>query len=222
MVHVGSSVAIHWFRKGLRTTDNPALSSHIGATKNLVPIFILDPSFNVARIGNVRWRFLADSLRNLNENLQRCGSQLLVLRGKPSEILPALFTATKAQSISWEHDTEPYAKVRDDAVKTLAAKHNVAVSVHHSHTLFSTDVLAKLAKGNIPNTYKAFLNLVAKAGRPLPPVPTPGALPSLPVELLAEIERQLGTEVCGAAPLSEKMLRVLDDFMCQIDDSQVA
>lgn len=35
--------AIHWFRKGLRVHDNPALMAACRGSTNLYPVFILDP-----------------------------------------------------------------------------------------------------------------------------------------------------------------------------------
>ena len=38
-------ISIHWFRKGLRLHDNPALLEAIQKGEQFVPIFILDPWF---------------------------------------------------------------------------------------------------------------------------------------------------------------------------------
>ena len=67
---------IHWFRKGLRLHDNPALSAACEGTVDVRPIFILDPWFvKNARVGVNRWRFLIDALRNLDENLRKINSR---------------------------------------------------------------------------------------------------------------------------------------------------
>ena len=67
---------IHWYRKGLRIHDNPALIAAIEAvqkTKNHVlrPIYILDPEWTQFwRMGANKWRFLQQSLVQLDENLK--------------------------------------------------------------------------------------------------------------------------------------------------------
>eukprot|EP01031_Cornospumella_fuschlensis_P039147 gene39147-47629_t len=38
-------VSLHWFRKGLRLHDNPALLGAIKQTDHLYPVFCLDPHF---------------------------------------------------------------------------------------------------------------------------------------------------------------------------------
>lgn len=70
---------VHWFRKGLRLHDNPSLIAAIDALKvkdSLRPIFILDPEIiKWLRVGPNRWRFLQQSLENLDSNLRRINSR---------------------------------------------------------------------------------------------------------------------------------------------------
>ena len=68
--------SIHWFRKGLRLHDNPALLKAFENATEVRPIFILDPWFaKNARVGINRWRFLVQSLQNLDSNLKELGSR---------------------------------------------------------------------------------------------------------------------------------------------------
>lgn len=75
-----TATVIHWFRKGLRCHDNPALMDAIKlATENhcfLRPIFILDPGIiDWLRVGPNRWRFLQQSLEQLDANLRSINSR---------------------------------------------------------------------------------------------------------------------------------------------------
>lgn len=68
--------AIHWFRKGLRLHDNPALQTACKVADDVKPVFILDPWFaNNANVGVNRWRFLLQTLQNLDENLKKINSR---------------------------------------------------------------------------------------------------------------------------------------------------
>lgn len=68
--------AIHWFRKGLRLHDNPALQAACKVADDVKPVFILDPWFaNNANVGVNRWRFLLQTLQNLDENLKKINSR---------------------------------------------------------------------------------------------------------------------------------------------------
>ena len=62
---------IHWFRKGLRLHDNPALIEACKDASELYPVFVLDPWFVTnANVGANRWRFLAQTLDDLDKKLQ--------------------------------------------------------------------------------------------------------------------------------------------------------
>lgn len=68
--------SIHWFRKGLRLHDNPALLAAMTDCSELYPVFILDPWFpKNMRVSVNRWRFLVESLRDLDESLQKLNSR---------------------------------------------------------------------------------------------------------------------------------------------------
>ncbi len=93
------------------------------------------------RVGVNRYNFLLESLRDLDESLKKRNSRLLVLRGKPEEVLPAAFSNWNVSKICFEVDTEPYAVARDDRVKGLAAGANVDVKTFVSHTLYVRSVI---------------------------------------------------------------------------------
>lgn len=72
---------IHWFRKGLRVHDNLALKNAIDlCLKNpklsFRPIFVLDPKIiKWLKVGANRWRFLQETLVDLNNNLKKLNTR---------------------------------------------------------------------------------------------------------------------------------------------------
>ncbi|MPC19775.1 Cryptochrome-2 [Portunus trituberculatus] len=131
---------VHWFRKGLRLHDNPALLAAVKEGAELRPVFVLDPWFvKHARVGINRWRFLSQALRDLDDSLRKLKSRLFVVRGSPEEVFPALFKKWDVQKITWEIDTEPYAQRRDEKVERLARESGVEVVCRHGHTLYRTE-----------------------------------------------------------------------------------
>lgn len=83
---------VHWFRKGLRLHDNPSLREGLRGCSTYRCIFILDPWF--AGSSNVdinKWRFLLESLEDLDRGLRKLNSRLFVIRGQPAGVLPKLF-----------------------------------------------------------------------------------------------------------------------------------
>ncbi|KAG8233196.1 6-4 photolyase, partial [Ladona fulva] len=173
---------IHWYRKGLRVHDNPALLAATekinGEYYEILPVFVLDPWIvKTMRVGPNRWRFLQQSLKNLDENLRKIGSRLYVLRGKPEDVLPEAFKAWKVKAITFETDTEPYARERDERIETLAKKAGVSVIQKTSHTLYNPEAVLKANLGKPPLTYQKFLSVMNGMGPPPKPVMMPKNIP---------------------------------------------
>ena len=57
---------------------------------------------------------------DLRSSLVARGSNLLVLRGKPSEVLPAVWKDWGITRLCFEHDTEEYARERDTQIRQAA------------------------------------------------------------------------------------------------------
>ena len=173
---------IHWFRKGLRLTDNPALlaslEAHKGSHLELRPVFVLDPWFvKHGQVGENRWRFLAQTLEDLDIQLKSLGSRLFVVRGSPKEVLPKLFKSWNVKKLTFESDTEPYSVKRDEEITDLAEKFNVEVVTKMSHTLYNPQDVVKKYKGQTPKTYQSFQNTVASMPKPEKPLPKMTSIP---------------------------------------------
>jgi cryptochrome len=115
--------ALHWFRKGLRLHDNPALieaCNHCKAHKGLLyPVFCIDPWFAKPEVVGVnRYNFLLESLTDLDSQLRSMGSRLYVVKGKPEEQLPLLIEKWGVNLVTFERDSEPYALKRDAEIRS--------------------------------------------------------------------------------------------------------
>ncbi|XP_066565674.1 cryptochrome circadian regulator 5 [Amia ocellicauda] len=165
---------IHWFRKGLRLHDNPALLASLKDCAELRPIFILDPWFpKTMQVGINRWRFLIGALKDLDSSLRKLNSRLFVVRGTPAEVFPRLFKQWKVTRLTFEIDTEPYAQQRDAQVLSLAEEHGVEVIQKISHTLYDTERIIVENNGKAPLTYNRLQALLKTLGGPKRPVPRP-------------------------------------------------
>ena len=88
----------------------------------------MDPEYvNEKRVGVNRFGFLLESLKDLDSKLRSKRSRLIVFQGKPSEVLEDVMTKYEINKLCFEFDTEPYAKIRDSKIKTLAEKKGVKV-----------------------------------------------------------------------------------------------
>ncbi|XP_044742491.1 cryptochrome-1 [Chrysoperla carnea] len=186
---------IHWFRKGLRIHDNPALLAAIEeavkSSSALRPIFILDPLILTwMRVGPNRWRFLQQSLDQLNENLTKIGSKLYVIRGTPENVFKRIFKDWNISYITYEYDTEPYAKRRDALIEQLAHEANIRIESEISHTIYNTQLVIKKNGGKAPLTMQKFLSVVDSMSKPPIPVPAPTKIPEICKPTLDSFEKE--------------------------------
>mmetsp|Transcript_20103 Transcript_20103/g.44692 ORF Transcript_20103/g.44692 Transcript_20103/m.44692 type:complete len:528 (-) Transcript_20103:69-1652(-) len=169
-----SGSAIHWFRKGLRLHDNPALLEACRRSSIVYPVFCMDPHFaKPDTVGVNRYSFLLESLRDLDSSLRVLGSQLYVLQGKPADLLPSYAKKWGVDLITFESDSEPYARTRDAQVTHLLEEQGVAVREFCSHTIHSPEAYLAKGGGKAPSVYGSFGKLFASMGPVRADLPPP-------------------------------------------------
>jgi deoxyribodipyrimidine photo-lyase len=104
-------VSVLWFRRDLRLADHPALASAAEAGP-VVPLFVIDPHL-WERSGPPRRQFLVGCLRALDD---ATGGRLVIRRGEPARVVPAVAAEVRAQEVFASDDFGPYGQVRDASV----------------------------------------------------------------------------------------------------------
>lgn len=135
------TVAIWWIRRDLRLADNAALAATMAVSAQVVPLFIIDPALQVSPyVGEKRLAFLWGGLQQLDAELRRRGSRLIVRQGEPRGVLAQVVAETGARGIYAEEDFSPYARRRDTAVaQTLPLFLCPGLVVHHPHDVLKPD-----------------------------------------------------------------------------------
>ena len=107
--------SIMWFRRDLRLNDLPALGAAAADGAEVLPVFVVDPSFD--RAGLARRAHLRDCLVALDAAL--CGHDapgLIIRHGDPLTVIPALAEEFDASAVFVSRDFSPYGRRRDAAV----------------------------------------------------------------------------------------------------------
>lgn len=99
-----------WIRRDLRLLDNKTLQRAL-EDPPILPVFILDPRL-LTPAPDRRLEFLFQNLRHLQADLRSRGSDLIIRRGKPVEVLQGLMSETGAERIIAEEDFTPYDRLR--------------------------------------------------------------------------------------------------------------
>lgn len=162
-----SKIVMHWFRKGLRLHDNPALTAALEQSPHrLYPVYVLDGnSYQLFRCTPLRANFLVECLQDLDSNLRKLGSRLYVLSGDPTVVLPQKWEEWSITDLSFEEDEsgEPYAASRDENIIEKAQEADIRLCTVASETLYPLkDYVQKVNKGKnptVPNTMTAFQKL---------------------------------------------------------------
>jgi deoxyribodipyrimidine photo-lyase len=155
---------IWWIRRDLRLTDNPTLHAAL-ETGSVIPIFILDPAF--AKQSTRRKNFLYESLQELDKDLKKRNSYLVIRKGKPVEELKKLLEETKSKAIFAEEDFTPYARKRDEFIKNvLPLKLIHGQTVHHPSYVLKGD-------GKPYTVYTPYSKIWKTQYKPINLIPTP-------------------------------------------------
>ncbi|XP_035429636.1 cryptochrome-1 isoform X1 [Spodoptera frugiperda] len=164
---------VHWFRKGLRLHDNPALKEGLLDAATFRCVFIIDPWFaSSSNVGINKWRFLLQCLEDLDSSLRKLNSRLFVVRGQPADALPKLFREWGTTALTFEEDPEPYGRVRDHNIMSKCREVGITVTSRVSHTLYKLDQIIERNGGKAPLTYHQFQALIASMPPP-PPAEAP-------------------------------------------------
>eukprot|EP00586_Coscinodiscus_wailesii_P021318 CAMPEP_0172506270 /NCGR_PEP_ID=MMETSP1066-20121228/193352_1 /TAXON_ID=671091 /ORGANISM="Coscinodiscus wailesii, Strain CCMP2513" /LENGTH=535 /DNA_ID=CAMNT_0013283221 /DNA_START=127 /DNA_END=1734 /DNA_ORIENTATION=- len=180
--------SIHWFRNGLRLHDNPPLLHAISSSERLLPLYVIDPSCPFAQTPDrkptaIRANFVLESLTELNEKLVGMNSRLIVLKGDPATVLPAVAERLNATSLIYERESAAPVKESDRRVfAALTNKcQNVTIKGYDTHNLHPMERYASSCPGGVaPASYGSFCKLFAKMGTVDAVCETVSCVPPLP------------------------------------------
>jgi deoxyribodipyrimidine photo-lyase len=118
---MGSDVLL-WFKRDLRVHDNPALAEAAARGGAVLPLFIVEPEAWAQPDASARqYRFMAECLAGLREDLARLGAPLIVRVGPAREVLAGLCAETGIREIvSHEETGNLWSYARDRAVAEWA------------------------------------------------------------------------------------------------------
>ncbi len=158
---------ILWYRNDLRIHDHEALFKASEKTSEVVPVYIFDPRlFNehelgFPKTGEFRHQFLIESVNNLQENLLKIGSNLIIRTGFPEDILPQLAQEIQADEVYTSEEITSEENVVDSLVEERLKADGRKIKFFWQTTLFHVDDLPMDIE-NLPDVFTQFRNKVEK------------------------------------------------------------
>ena len=140
-----NKINIFWFRRDLRLNDNTALSKSLLNNAKTLPIFIYDENItNELDKDDARISFIYNQLNKIHNSLNKdYNSQLLILKGKPKDIINDLTVKYNIESVFTNDDYEPYAKKRDEKIENLLNSKGIRFKKFKDHVIFEKDEITK-------------------------------------------------------------------------------
>lgn len=138
-------LAVFWFRRDLRLDDNAGLSHALASGRPVLPIFIFDPAILAGLPRNdARVTFIFDTLQALRAGLkEKYASSLALYHGKPLDVFAQILRSHPIAAVYTNHDYEPYARERDEAVRQWLEAQQVVFRTYKDHVLFEKDEISK-------------------------------------------------------------------------------
>lgn len=111
---------IFWFRRDLRLEDNTALEKALASGLPVLPVFIFDSNItDELPRDDSRISFIHKTLSEINDNLRKRGSSILVMKEDPLKKWQEIIATFDINAVYISKDYEPYALRRDREVEEL-------------------------------------------------------------------------------------------------------
>lgn len=136
---------VFWFRRDLRTNDNPGLNQAMKAGLPVVLLFIFDSDIlnDLESPSDRRVSLIYDALKRINTTAGKAGSRLHLLHGKPADVFENLTANPNFRDVFANEDYEPYGRKRDQAVSALLARNRKKLHLYQDHILMKPGAVLK-------------------------------------------------------------------------------
>jgi deoxyribodipyrimidine photo-lyase len=134
-------IALFWFRRDLRLTDNTGLHYAQQSGYTVLPIFIFDSHIldELADKKDARVSFLYHQIQQLQQRLQTIGSSIIVKIGKPEVIIKELIATYNIAEVYTNRDYEQYGINRDEQILSICNEHNISFYDFKDHVIFEKE-----------------------------------------------------------------------------------
>ncbi len=192
--------SIIWFKTDLRLEDNETLLKAIAQSEQLIPVYCFDDShfettfYGFKKTGSFRAQFLLESLQDLDDNLRKIGSGLLILRGKPEVEIPKIVQEYKAQKVFAKREVAFEEKQTEKLVQAELFKCRCELKTFSTSTLYHAEDSPFSIK-DIPDVFTNFRKKTEKESKIRVPFEVVKQInsPGIPVMKLPSLE-DLGLE----------------------------
>mmetsp|Transcript_20655 Transcript_20655/g.83848 ORF Transcript_20655/g.83848 Transcript_20655/m.83848 type:complete len:244 (+) Transcript_20655:448-1179(+) len=171
-----------WFHTDLRLDDNEALTKAVEGSQGpqgaFLPVFVIEKNTSKTAL---------QGAAELRSRMQKLGSELLVVRGNASEVLPALCRKYRMDTLYYNRSVTTTSVSCEKNLQKSLMKSSVSLEGFWSNALFNPERQQK-------HSISEYSSFVAKQATSDGVFRAPSKLPALPrdVELTNELEASFG------------------------------
>jgi deoxyribodipyrimidine photo-lyase len=138
-------VSVFWFRRDLRLDDNAGFYHALKSGNPVLPFFIFDKEIlgDLKDRDDARVTFIYQTIADLRDELKKHDSNLYVAYDKPEHAWKELVKDHDIAEVYTNHDYEPYAKTRDEAIEALLKKHDIAFKTYKDQVILEKSEVVK-------------------------------------------------------------------------------
>ncbi|GGC60602.1 FAD-binding domain-containing protein [Marinobacter halophilus] len=116
-----------WFKRDLRTRDHAPLVAAAALGEPVIPLYVIEDDYWQQPDTSARqWHFIRDSLDDLDQQLRKTGSQLVVMRGSVDDALKQLKASHSVERVFCHQETGgQWTFERDQRVIGWCSEHQV-------------------------------------------------------------------------------------------------
>ena len=178
-----------WFKTDLRLHDNETLVKAIAQGDSIIPVYCFDEAhfskseYGFQKTGSFRAQFLLESLTDLDNNLRKLGSGLLILNGAPEVEIPKIVSRFKASKVVAKREVAFEERQTESNVQEALFKLKCEFQTFSTSTLYHAEDLPFTIK-DIPDVFSNFRKKTEKEAVIRPSFESPSTIKSPIIEPL--------------------------------------
>jgi deoxyribodipyrimidine photo-lyase len=140
-----SPINIFWFRRDLRLHDNAGLYHALKGKNPVLCLFIFDRQIldKLPDQDDARVTFIYQTIKELNTELKKRGSGLLIKYDEAEKAWDEVLKEHTIETVYCNHDYEPYATQRDNAIAGKLTKHHIEAKTYKDQVIFERAEVVK-------------------------------------------------------------------------------